>query len=173
MPSSYASTIIALLIVDCVRKNEIALYSGEAKQFCKASILYSCVFLVSLPKPNIILIPGRKLGIPLSPLSEPYLFKISIAFIAICGEQFNLFAFTTFGSKLSIPNAAIFPGVQYFTIAFVISSFLITDTGFTLSMCNTSISGHSFLIFFSKFFFIKRAAVTSACLFTCLAVIKE
>src|SRR3989337_128647 len=32
-----------------------------------------------------------------------------------------MFSFTTTGSKLSTPNAAIFPSVQYFTTAFVFS----------------------------------------------------
>ena len=68
------------------------------------------------------------------------------------GLQFKVFSLTTTGSKLSIPKAATLPSVQYLTIAFVISIPLleITLTGLTLSMCNTVMSGHCFLIVFNN-----------------------
>ena len=103
-------------------------------------------------KPKIRLIPGKYFGIPFSPGSEPYLFMIFIASYAILGEEFKQFSFITSESKLSTPNAAIFPGVQYLTTAFVISWFLslTTFTGFTLSMCRTFSSGQLFLMSFSS-----------------------
>ena len=90
--------------------------------FSRISISILYVFGVSPSRPQMMLIPGRSLGIPLGPLSDPTLLMSLTASRTCSDVLLRLFSITTSGSADSIPSASTFPSVQLSAIILRISS---------------------------------------------------
>ena len=85
----------------------------SSRTFLRKSRSMEYVDFVSPSRPQIMLIPGSSLGIPLSPLSLPTSLIVLTASRTCSEVLFRLFSRTTLGSTDSIPSARTLPSVQF------------------------------------------------------------